>query len=212
MKRDTCIAGASVTFDVSRELDHPERFRIQFPIYIRSLESFADTLLQCNRVLDLALVLAQRREVGQARDAARRDHGRRRARAHLAQQLDVGSAQRPVLGDVGDDVAGAPDRVEARQVTVLLASGEGPISLTTPGGQMDDAMTLTRHARQLSNEEISARLDEVARLLEDQRANQYRVQAWRGGAETTTLAKPRFPGNLVPARLHEGAGSRPIKL
>ena len=52
---------------------------------------------------------------------------------------------------------------------------------------MDDAMTLTRHdphARQLSNEEISARLDEVARLLEDQGANQYRVQAWRGGAET----------------------------
>ena len=49
---------------------------------------------------------------------------------------------------------------------------------------MDDAMTLTRHAHPLSNEEISARLDEVARLLEDQRANQYRVQAWRGGAET----------------------------
>ena len=49
---------------------------------------------------------------------------------------------------------------------------------------MDAAMTLTRHAPELSNEDISARLDEVARLLEDQRANQYRVQAWRGGAET----------------------------
>jgi putative hydrolase len=34
----------------------------------------------------------------------------------------------------------------------------------------------------LSNTEIAAQLDEVANLLEEQRANQYRVQAWRAGA------------------------------
>jgi hypothetical protein len=34
----------------------------------------------------------------------------------------------------------------------------------------------------LSNVDIAARLDDVANLLEEQRANQYRVQAWRGGA------------------------------
>ena len=34
----------------------------------------------------------------------------------------------------------------------------------------------------LSNGEIAACLDEVANLLEEQRANQYRVQAWRAGA------------------------------
>src|SRR5450759_488488 len=31
----------------------------------------------------------------------------------------------------------------------------------------------------LSNDEIAGRLDDVANLLEDQGANQYRVQAWR---------------------------------
>jgi len=36
--------------------------------------------------------------------------------------------------------------------------------------------------RLLSNAEIASRLDDVASLLEDQGANQYRVQAWRGGA------------------------------
>jgi len=35
-----------------------------------------------------------------------------------------------------------------------------------------------------SNEEIASRFDEVANLLEEQSANQYRVQAWRGGAAT----------------------------
>jgi hypothetical protein len=49
---------------------------------------------------------------------------------------------------------------------------------------MDTAVMLTPDARQLSNAEISAQLDDVANLLEDQGANQYRVQAWRGGAET----------------------------
>lgn len=34
----------------------------------------------------------------------------------------------------------------------------------------------------LSNADVAARLDDVANLLEEQRANQYRVQAWRGGA------------------------------
>jgi DNA polymerase/3'-5' exonuclease PolX len=34
----------------------------------------------------------------------------------------------------------------------------------------------------LSNDEIAARLNDVAVRLEDQGANQYRVQAWRGGA------------------------------
>ena len=43
----------------------------------------------------------------------------------------------------------------------------------------------------LSNADIGARLDEVANLLEEQRANQYRVQAWRGGASTVRrLTKP----------------------
>ena len=36
----------------------------------------------------------------------------------------------------------------------------------------------------LSNAEIADRLEDVANLLEDQGANQYRVQAWRGGAAT----------------------------
>lgn len=36
--------------------------------------------------------------------------------------------------------------------------------------------------RSLSNAEIASRLEDVASLLEDQGANQYRVQAWRGGA------------------------------
>ncbi len=49
---------------------------------------------------------------------------------------------------------------------------------------MDDAMTLAPERRELSNAEIAARLDDVANLLEDQGANQYRVQAWRGGAAT----------------------------
>jgi len=39
-------------------------------------------------------------------------------------------------------------------------------------------------SHRLTNAEIAARLDEVASLLEDQGANQYRVQAWRGGAAT----------------------------
>lgn len=43
----------------------------------------------------------------------------------------------------------------------------------------------------LSNAEIAVRLDDVANLLEEQGANQYRVQAWRGGAATVqNLARP----------------------
>ncbi|HZK77807.1 MAG TPA: helix-hairpin-helix domain-containing protein [Gemmatimonadaceae bacterium] len=43
----------------------------------------------------------------------------------------------------------------------------------------------------LSNAEIADRLDDVADLLDEQRANQYRVQAWRGGAATIRdLARP----------------------
>lgn len=38
--------------------------------------------------------------------------------------------------------------------------------------------------RDTSNAGIADRLDDVANLLEDQNANQYRVQAWRGGAAT----------------------------
>lgn len=47
-------------------------------------------------------------------------------------------------------------------------------------------MSTTRTPRssgaRLSNAAIAARLDDVANLLEEQRANQYRVQAWRDGA------------------------------
>jgi hypothetical protein len=39
-------------------------------------------------------------------------------------------------------------------------------------------------AHDMSNAEIADRLDDVAALLEEQGANQYRVQAWRGGAAT----------------------------
>jgi DNA polymerase (family 10) len=49
---------------------------------------------------------------------------------------------------------------------------------------MDDAVTVAPDAHQLTNAEIAAQLDDVANLLEDQGANQYRVQAWRGGAES----------------------------
>ena len=42
-----------------------------------------------------------------------------------------------------------------------------------------------------SNNEIAADLDDVANLLEDQGANQYRVQAWRGGAASIRqLSRP----------------------
>jgi DNA polymerase (family X) len=39
-----------------------------------------------------------------------------------------------------------------------------------------------RESAKPSNVDIAARLDDVANLLEEQHANQYRVQAWRGGA------------------------------
>ena len=43
----------------------------------------------------------------------------------------------------------------------------------------------------MSNAEIAARLEDVATLLEEQGANQYRVQAWRGGAASIRrLARP----------------------
>jgi DNA polymerase (family 10) len=47
-----------------------------------------------------------------------------------------------------------------------------------------------------SNREIAARLDEVADLLEAQRANQYRVQAWRNGA-ATIRALPRPAATIL---------------
>jgi hypothetical protein len=53
--------------------------------------------------------------------------------------------------------------------------------------------TMTRRATTppLSNDEIAVRLDDVAKLLEEQGANQYRVQAWRGGAATVrNLGRP----------------------
>lgn len=43
----------------------------------------------------------------------------------------------------------------------------------------------------LSNSDVADRLDEVANLLEEQGGNQFRVQAWRGGAATIRrLARP----------------------
>ncbi len=53
--------------------------------------------------------------------------------------------------------------------------------------------TMTRRATTppLSNDEIAVRLDDVAKLLEEQGANHYRVQAWRGGATIVRdLARP----------------------
>jgi hypothetical protein len=44
--------------------------------------------------------------------------------------------------------------------------------------------TAVATGQSLSNAEIANRLDDVADLLEEQRANQYRVQAWRAGAAT----------------------------
>lgn len=44
---------------------------------------------------------------------------------------------------------------------------------------------------QLSNADIAERLDDVATLLQEQGGNQFRVQAWRGGAATIRrLARP----------------------
>jgi DNA polymerase (family X) len=41
------------------------------------------------------------------------------------------------------------------------------------------------------NHDIATRLDEVARLLDDQQASRFRVQAWRRGAETVrTMERP----------------------
>lgn len=48
-----------------------------------------------------------------------------------------------------------------------------------------------RHGVSQTNRDIAARLDEVARLLDDQQANRFRVEAWRrGGATVRELARP----------------------
>lgn len=47
---------------------------------------------------------------------------------------------------------------------------------------MTPTREMERSIRSLSNAEISSRLEDVASLLEDQGANRFRVQAWRGGA------------------------------
>lgn len=44
--------------------------------------------------------------------------------------------------------------------------------------------TAVASGHHLANAEIADRFDDVADLLEEQRANQYRVQAWRAGAGT----------------------------
>ncbi|HVX38601.1 MAG TPA: helix-hairpin-helix domain-containing protein [Gemmatimonadaceae bacterium] len=63
-------------------------------------------------------------------------------------------------------------------------------------------------AMPLSNEEIAERLEEVANLLEEQGANQYRVQAWRGGAATVRrLLRP--VRTLVRAEGVEGVDRLP---
>lgn len=50
----------------------------------------------------------------------------------------------------------------------------------------------------MTNSEIADRLEDVANLLEDQRANQYRVQAWRGAA--ATIRKQQRPVAELLAR------------
>lgn len=47
---------------------------------------------------------------------------------------------------------------------------------------MSPARSSDISTRPLTNADIASRFEEVAALLEDQRANQFRVQAWRGGA------------------------------
>src|SRR5690606_37387386 len=68
--------------------------------------------------------LAQSGDVIEIRDAAGGDHRLRRPRGDLAQQVEVRTAQRAVLGDVGDDVAAATGLFEALQhlpdVTAVL--------------------------------------------------------------------------------------------
>lgn len=60
----------------------------------------------------------------------------------------------------------------------------------------------------LSNDEIAGRLDDVANLLEDQGANQYRVQAWRGGAASIRrLERPM--GDLLREEGLEGLDRLP---
>ena len=44
--------------------------------------------------------------------------------------------------------------------------------------------TTVAESERTLNERIATIFDEVANLLEEQGANQYRVQAWRGGAAT----------------------------
>ena len=84
---------------------------------------------------------AQGLEVRQARDAPAGDDGPVGARADLAQQVDVGAAERAVLGDVRDDVAGAAVGVQAGErlpeVAALLrpaAGGEGGAAHVQPDG------------------------------------------------------------------------------
>src|SRR5699024_9178765 len=70
-------------------------------------------------------------EIGQGRDTAGGDHCGVGARAHLAQQVDVGALQGAVLGDVGDHVAHAAGFVEALEGLPQIAALTGPAT----GGQ-----------------------------------------------------------------------------
>jgi hypothetical protein len=55
----------------------------------------------------------------------------------------------------------------------------------------------------MTNHDIAGRFDEVAQLLEAQGANQYRVQAWRAGAETLRQL-PREAGEILEGEGIEG--------
>src|SRR5699024_7698991 len=83
----------------------------------------------------------ERVDVLQPGDPARGDHGSFRAAADLAQEVEVRALQGPVLGDVGDDVAGAAVPLEPfehlPQVPALFrptATGEGRAPYVEPDG------------------------------------------------------------------------------
>src|SRR5690606_1276809 len=73
----------------------------------------------------------QRLDVAEVGHPTRGDHRGVGALAHLTQQVDVGAAEGPVLGDVGDDVAGAAVGLEPVQHLPEIAALTRPAT----GGQ-----------------------------------------------------------------------------
>lgn len=78
-----------------------------------------------------------------------------------------------------------------------MSSGTFPLPDWRPA--VVDLAVRPRATQSHGNRDVAVRLEEVARLLEDQRANHFRVEAWRRGAATV-----RELGRPVAELLEEG--------